>query len=358
MTNTETDVEVIFEVKGGLGLITLNRPRALNSLTHTMIVMLQQGLDAWAIDDQIKAVAIVGAGEKAFCAGGDVVKVVQSYQAGTGEWRDFFHDEYLLNMTIESYPKPYISFVDGITMGGGVGVSVTGDYWVATEKTLFAMPEADIGLFPDVGGGWFLPRLPGEVGMYLALTCARMKTADLFAIGLATHVMKSAEVNMAVDALAQADIKSHKDVKAILDGFHTDPEPAPIARHLDMIDRLFSGFGVEDIISGLEQDGSDWAAQQAKVLKQKSPMSLKLTFEQLKRGAGMANFAENMIMEFTLVNHIMRGHDFFEGVRAVLIDKDQAPVWSPRTLEDISEGNVAAHFEPLNPDQQLKMRAN
>ncbi len=351
----DTDFEdVLCEQRGGIGLITLNRPTALNSLTHAMCVAVTEALNEWAKDPSVKAVVIVGAGDKAFCAGGDVLSVTKSKRAGTSEWRDFFHDEYIMNITIAEYPKPYISFVDGITMGGGVGISVPGDFWVASEKTLFAMPETALGLFPDVGGGYFLPRLPGEVGMYLALTGARMKADDLYAIGMATHIIASDQTEAAVEALAGADISGEASVAKILDGFHRDPENAPIANVLDQIDEHFWQSSVESIITSLEIDKSDWALKQRDIMLRHSPTSLKLTHAQLNRGIGLG-FRENMKMEFRMVNRCVEGHDFFEGVRAILVDKDRSPKWSPASLEGVSTADIEQYFEPLPNDTELNL---
>ncbi len=346
-----SDAEVLFETRGNIGLITLNRPKALNSLTHGMCTAITKQLSECKTMPSVHAVVVVGAGDKAFCAGGDVVKVTQSYKAGTTEWRDFFHDEYLMNIAIHEFPKPYISLVDGIAMGGGVGVSIPGDFWVSTEKTLFAMPETGLGLFPDVGGGWFLPRLPGETGMYLALTGARIKAPDLYALGIATHNVASDRIEALLDALAVAEIKDNRDAATVLDGFHVDPEPAPLAMLFDEIDGAFAGVRVEEILHMLELDESEWAQKQFKILASKSPTSLKLTFEQLRRGEVLDSFRDNMRMEFRMVCRVMEGSDFYEGVRSILIDKDNAPEWHPNTLDRVSADDIAGHFKPLGADE-------
>lgn len=348
-----SDAEVLFENRGSIGLITLNRPKALNSLTENMCTLIRAQLEEWRLTPAVKAVVVVGAGEKAFCAGGDVVKVTKSYQAGTKDWRGFFYEEYLMNIAIDEFPKPYISLVDGITMGGGVGVSIPGDFWVATEKTLFAMPETGLGLFPDVGGGWFLPRLPGETGMYLALTGGRIKAPDLYALGIASHVIGSEQVGAVVDALAGAEIKGEADVADVLNGFHSDPESAPLSPFFDDIDDHFDGETVEAVLESLASDESEWAQKQRKILGSKSPTSLKLTFEQLKRGACAESFRENMEMEYRMVNHLMAAPDFHEGVRAILLDKDNEPKWQPAVLADVSEQFIASHFEHLGADELL-----
>lgn len=345
-----SDAEVLFEKRGNIGLITLNRPKALNSLTHGMCVAIHKALNDWAMDDAVQAVVAIGAGDKAFCAGGDVVKVTKSYKAGNTEWRDFFHDEYLMNIAINEFPKPYISLVDGIAMGGGVGVSIPGDFWVASEKTLFAMPETGLGLFPDVGGGWFLPRLPGETGMFLALTGARLKAPDLYAQGIASHHIPSEKMDDVIAALAAADISGNDDAAAVLDQFHTDPGEPTLAPHYEKIDGAFAGVRVDEIMHQLELDEGEWAQKQFKILCSKSPTSLKLSFDQLRRGKVLDSFRDNMRMEFRMVCRVMEGNDFYEGVRAILIDKDNAPVWSPNSLERVTREAIEHHFEPLEAE--------
>lgn len=343
--------EVLFEVRGTLGVITLNRPKALNALTAGMCRQITDQLEIWAGDQGVAAVAVIGSGEKAFCAGGDVVRVARSFQDGTPEGRDFFHSEYLMNIAIDAFPKPYVSLVDGITMGGGVGVSIPGDYWVATEKTLFAMPETGLGLFPDVGGGWFLPRMPGASGMYLALTGARLKAPDLYALGLATHVVDSDQVEGLLTALESATTPQR--VAATLTDAHKDPEPAPIAEVMTLIDEYFDGHSVDDILTGLSSDQHPWCQKQLDLLKTKSPTSLMVTFEQMRRGEALESFPEVMQMEYRMVLRCMEGHDFFEGVRAILIDKDQSPKWSPDSLSGVDPATIERHFSPLGPGQDL-----
>ena len=348
-----SEAEVLFENRGNIGLITLNRPKALNSLTEAMCTLIREQLEAWRVSPSVQAVVVVGSGEKAFCAGGDVVKVTKSYKAGTKEWQGFFREEYLMNIAIAEFPKPYISLVDGITMGGGVGVSIPGDFWVATEKTLFAMPETGLGLFPDVGGGWFLPRLPGETGMYLALTGARIKAPDLYALGIASHVVASDKVGGVIEALANAEIKDTRDVADVLERFHADPDSARLSPLFDDIDDHFDSGTIEGIIQSLVNDSSEWAQKQYGILMSKSPTSLKLTFEQLKRGAVAETFRENMAMEYRMVNHIMAYPDFHEGVRALLLDKDNAPKWQPTALDEVSDEMIEGCFENLGSDELL-----
>jgi len=339
--------EVLFAKRSGIGFITLNRPKALNSLTATMAAAIRDQLTSWNRDRDITAVVVTGAGEKAFCAGGDVVRVVQSYKDGTDEWQSFFHDEYQMNVAIAEFSKPYISFVDGIAMGGGVGVSIPGDFWVASEKTLFAMPETALGLFPDVGGSWFLPRLGGEMGMFLALTGARMKAPDLYAVGIASHHIPSDSTERAIDALMAAEIRDNDDVAAVLNQFHVDPDTAPLAMVMDKIDDHFDYDTVEAITESLSQDPDEWCQKQVSIMARHSPTSMKLTLQQLRRGQALDSFREVMTMEYRMVNRVAAGHDFAEGVRAILIDKDNSPQWQPKHLDEISDADIEAYFAPM-----------
>jgi len=342
-----SEAEVLCELKGHLGLITLNRPKALNSLTAGMCEIIHTQLKAWEADARVRSIAVVGAGDKAFCAGGDVVQVVKAAKEGGDYHHRFFSSEYRMNVAIDECSKPFVALVDGITMGGGVGVSIPGDFWVATEKTLFAMPETGIGLFPDVGGGWFLPRLPGEVGMYLALTGARLKADDLFAIGIASHVTSSDKIPAIIEALAADETGSMDSVGDILDAHNHQPGSAPLADYFDRIDDLFNADQVETILSYLAQSDDPWAAKQLDILSHMSPTALKLTHAQLRRGGAMTNFRDNMQMEYRLVLRCAEGHDFPEGVRALLLDKDKSPKWSPARVEDVSADSIEAYFAPL-----------
>ena len=339
-----SEAEILFEKKGAVGLVVLNRPKALNALTRDMCLALSAQLSAWEKDEGVRAVVVRGAGEKAFCAGGDIRRLHDSGKARDGYAEGFYGDEYRTNAQIKHYPKPYVALVDGIVMGGGVGVSVHGSHRVVTEKTLYAMPETGIGLFPDVGGTYFLPRSPGEIGMYLGLTGARLKAADTIRAGVGTHYVSSEKLDALVEALAA--ISAGAEVDAVLARFATDPGPAPIAAVQAEIDAHFSKPSVEAIVASLEA-GSDWAREQAKTIRTKSPISCKVTFRQIREGAKL-DFDACMRLEFRLTRRFIAGHDFYEGVRAVIIDKDNAPKWSPDTLEGIDEAAVAAYFAPLD----------
>ncbi|MCF8468874.1 MAG: enoyl-CoA hydratase/isomerase family protein [Sneathiella sp.] len=348
-----TEDEILFAREGEIGLVTLNRPKALNALTHEMCLLLDAKLAEWEKDEGVRAVLIEGAGEKAFCAGGDIVKLYNEGKSGGDYPYRFYRDEYLLNARIKHFPKPYIALIDGIVMGGGVGVSVHGSHRIATERTLFAMPESGIGLFPDVGGSYFLPRCPGELGLYLGLTGARLKAADAVFAGIAKVYIESQKLPALKDALTAHDFKGDAgaEIDQVIARFTSDPGDAPITAIMDQINRHFSKGSVEEIIESLQGDGDPWAEKTAETLLSKSPTSMKLSFEELRRGSKLT-FDDCMRMEFRMVNRVIRGVDFYEGTRAAVIDKDQSPVWNPATLQDVSDADIAAYFAVL-PDGEL-----
>jgi enoyl-CoA hydratase len=339
--------DVLFERRGALGLITLNRPRALNALTRDMCIAMKAQLAEWAADDTVKTVLIRGTGDRAFCAGGDIRALYESGKAGTPYALDFYRDEYRLNAAVRHFPKPYVALLHGIVMGGGVGVSVHGSHRVADETVTFAMPETGIGLFPDVGGSYFLPRLPGELGMYLALTGERLKTADCVYAGVATHFVPAREREALVAALEEGT-----EPDFVLQSFAQTPGPAPIEQRREAIDATFAETSVEGILAGLDGEGSDWARGTAAVIRKKSPTSLKVTLRQIREGARLS-FDDCMRMEYRMVNRIVAGHDFYEGVRAAIIDKDNAPKWHPASLGEVGEADVAAYFAPLDRELSL-----
>jgi len=346
--------EIVFSRRGAAGLVTLNRPRALNAVTHGMVKALRAQLDAWAADDAVTRVVVTAAGERAFSAGGDIRHLYDLGQAGAqGEMLDFWRDEYPLNAVIKSYRKPYVSLIDGIVMGGGVGVSVHGSHRVAGDRYSFAMPEVGIGFFPDVGATWFLPRMPGELGAYCALTGERFNAADAVAAGLATQRIPSARFPALIDGLTGT-----VSVDAVLAAFAEPAGEGPIAARKGTIDRLFSGDTVEAILAALDAEagsgGADaaWAGKTAATIRAKSPLSLKVALAQVRRGARW-DFAACMRAEFRIVSRIVEGHDFYEGVRAVIVDKDNAPRWRPRSLAEVGEALVERHFAPLERELAL-----
>lgn len=345
--------KILFDRKGDWGVVTLNNEKALNALDWDMAKAMRAQLVEWAALPSVKAVLVTANGDKAFCAGGDIRWLYdngRSEPAGTSE---FFREEYRLNSLIYQFPKPYVALIDGITMGGGVGLSVHGDFRVAGDATLFAMPETGIGLFPDVGGGHFMPRLHDGLGLYYALTGARAKAADCMAAGIATHYTPSAKHDDLVKALLGAPLGSHAhaDIEAALDGFAADPGHAGVNDQRTDIKRLFSDCDtLSALMEALKTDHSAFALTSLQALERMSPTSLAITFEQMKRGLGQ-EFDDNMIMEFRMVRRVMEGHDFYEGVRAQIIDKDREPKWSPASLGEVSDTDVAAYFAPLGEDE-------
>lgn len=334
--------DVLVAREGGLGRLTLNRPQALHALNTGMCRALTAALLDWRDDPAVEAVVIDHSGERGFCAGGDIRMLADSGAGDGAAAREFFFIEYRLNHLLFTYPKPVIAVMDGITMGGGVGLSAPARFRIATERTTFAMPETGIGLFPDVGGGWFLPRLPGRIGLWLALTGARIKAADCLHAGLATHYIPSDRLPELNVALAS----SPGEIEALLEKHQADPGPAPIAAHREALDAAFGMGSVEAILAALET-GSDWARAQAAALRTKSPQTLKVAFRQLALGAAAPDFAANMEMEYRIGARVVQRHDFLEGVRAVIVDKDNAPRWNPARLEDVGEDLLDAIFAPL-----------
>lgn len=340
--------EVLCRVESGVGRITLNRPKALHALTLVMCEDMIDALSIWRYDEQVQCILIDHSGERGFCAGGDIRMLAESGAGDAVAARKFFHTEYRLNHLLFTYPKPVVAVMDGVTMGGGVGLSLPAAVRIATERTTFAMPETGIGLFPDVGGGWFLPRLPGKTGLWLALTGARIKAADCCALGIATHYMPSEKT----EAFKAALLAHPGSVAAALAAFVEDPGHARTAAHRADIDRLFGEGDVEAILANLEVEPGDWAAEQLATLKTKSPQTLKVAFRQLRTGAALDDFAANMAMEYRIGSRVVRLHDFLEGVRAVIIDKDNAPQWDPPTVQAVSDVLLDDIFAPLSPDEE------
>jgi enoyl-CoA hydratase len=337
--------DILFERRGAAGIVTLNRPQALNAVTHDMVRALRSALDNWAADPAVTRVIITAAGGRAFSAGGDIRALTDLGKAGkVDEAVEFWRDEYPLNDYIKNYRKPYIALIDGIVMGGGVGISIHGSHRVAGDKFAFAMPEVGIGFFPDVGATWFLPRMPGEFGTYCALTGDRFNPADACAAGVATHRVPTARFPELLEALCGS-----VSVDAVLAAFAEPAGQGPIVSRRATIDRLFAGDRVEDILDALDHETgehAEWARTTAANICAKSPLSLKLALAQVRRGKAW-DFATCMQAEFRIVSRVIRGHDFYEGVRAVIIDKDNSPRWRPATLDGVSDAEVERHFSPL-----------
>jgi enoyl-CoA hydratase len=342
--------EILFERRGAAGVVTLNRPKALNAVTHAMVLALRAQLDRWANDDAVTRVVVTAAGERAFSAGGDIRALYDLGKAGKqDDALQFWRDEYPLNAAIKNYRKPYVTLIDGIAMGGGVGVSVHGSHRVAGDRFSFAMPEVGIGFFPDVGATSFLPRMPGELGTYCALTGERFGIADAIAGGIATHRVPSSRFAALLEGLTGT-----VSVDAVLAAFAEPAGEGAIVRRKATVDRLFAGDMVENILAALDREAAcgsgdaEWAQKTAATIRTKSPLSLKLALAQVRRGKDW-DFDTCMRMEFRIVSRIIHGHDFYEGVRAVIVDKDNQPRWQPATLADVGEAEVECHFAPLGP---------
>ncbi|MGY2052494.1 enoyl-CoA hydratase/isomerase family protein [Methylobacterium sp. JK268] len=335
--------DVLVERRGAAGLLTLNRPKALNALDLGMVRSLHAAFAAFAEDPAVTRIVLRGEG-RAFCAGGDIRRVHDEGKArGAGAAVGFFREEYGLNALIQRFPKPVVSLIDGIVMGGGVGLSLHGSHRVAGERYLFAMPEVGIGFFPDVGTTYALPRLPGAAGTYLALTGDRVGPGDALVLGLATHAAPAASFGAIVDALAAGG-----EIEAAI-GAHPAPPPGPIHAARAVIDSCFSAPSVPEVLARLDAEGSPFAQTTAATIRSRSPTSLLVAFAQMRRGGAMG-FPEAMLTEYRIVSRILEGHDFYEGVRAVLIDKDGAPRWRPDRLDAVPPAAVEAHFAPL-PDE-------
>jgi enoyl-CoA hydratase len=346
--------EMLFDRKGAAGIVTLNRPAALNALTHNMVRLLTAKLEEWKRDDAVTRVVIRANGERAFSAGGDLRQVTEWGRGRRyAEALVFWRDEYLLNAAIKRYPKPYVALIDGIVMGGGVGVSVHGSHRVAGDRFQFAMPEVGIGFFPDVGATWFLPRLKGEIGTYCALTGERLKTVDAVAAGVATHHIRSARLPELTEALC-----GNVPVDAILAAFAEPMVEGEVIKRRSVVDHLFAGDSVEKILAALDREAgaasvtSEWAAKIAAIVRGKSPLSLRIALEQMRRGKNWS-FEECMKAEFRIVSRVIREHDFYEGVRAVIIDKDNKPRWQPASLAEVTPAMAEEHFAPLAEELPL-----
>jgi enoyl-CoA hydratase len=337
---------VLTRVENRVGRLTLNRPQALHALTRPMCDAMIAALMAWKDDAAVEVVMIDHTGPRGFCAGGDIRMLAESGAGDGAAARAFFHAEYRLNHLLFVYPKPVVAFMDGVTMGGGVGLSQPARVRIATERTTYAMPETGIGLFPDVGGGWFLPRLPGHTGIWLGLTGARLKSADCLALGVATHVVDSARL----DALKGEILEDPQAVFGAPELYASSPGVAPIQAHRGQIDRLFAFDTVEEIVAALGAEGSDWALAQLAILETKSPQALKVSLRAMRLGAKATSFAEEMAREYRLGGNVVRTHDFQEGVRAVIVDKDNAPKWSPSRLAAMTEPALDALFETEPPE--------
>lgn len=341
---TDESDEVLTEVEGSVGLITLNRPKAINSLNQPMVDALSAILSGWAGDDAVRAVVLSGAGERGLCAGGDVVSIYHSARKDGVEARRFWHDEYLLNAQIAEFPKPYVALMDGIVMGGGVGVSAHANTRVVTDTSKIAMPEVGIGFIPDVGGVYLLSRAPGGLGLHAALTGAPFSGADAIAMGFADHHVAHGDV----EAFRRA-VVSH-GVQDALAKYATEPPASELAAQRDWIDACYAGDTVEDIVAALRGHDAAPANDAADLIATRSPIALSVTLEAVRRAAKLATLKDVLVQDYRVSSASLRSHDLVEGIRAQLIDKDRNPKWSPAQLSAVTAADVEAYFTPVEDD--------
>lgn len=339
--------DILVNVENGVGHVVLNRPKAINSITDAMVARLASALDRWEHDDAVHTVLLTGAGERGLCAGGDVVAIYHDAQVGGAKTRAFWHDEYILNARIASYPKPYVAVMDGIVMGGGVGVSAHGGVRVVTDTTKLGMPEVGIGFIPDVGGTYLLARTPGLLGVHAALTGAPFSGADAIAMGFADHFIP----HEAAEPFAAAVIADGVD--AALAAHAIEPPPSPLLAERHWIDEAYSRETVGDIVDALRGQDADAARKAADLIASRSPIALSVTLEAVRRAAKLDTLEDVLRQEFRTSVAALRSHDLVEGIRALLIDKDKSPKWNPATLAQCGTAEVDAYFAPADPDLAL-----
>ncbi|SEJ80645.1 enoyl-CoA hydratase [Arthrobacter sp. yr096] len=344
----ETEDEVLFERRGPLGIVTLNRPKAVNALNHGMVQAMLRQLTAWADDDAVATVLVRGAGDRGLCAGGDIVAIYKDMLHGGTETAEFWADEYRLNALISHYPKPYVAFMDGLVLGGGVGVSAHGSVRIVTERTRTGMPETTIGFVPDVGGTLLLSRSPGEAGTHAALTGAHLSGADALFLGLADHFVPSASLPVLAEALESSTAEA-----AVERFVHTAPDSV-LAAQLEWIDAAYAREDAEEIVRSLRTLGND-ATAAADTIEAKSPTSVKVTLESLRRVRGLS-LEEALDQEYRVGLRCLAGPDFREGIRAQVVDKDRNPQWKPPILAEVRESDVEGYFAPLG-ERELGLSA-
>lgn len=359
-TVMEQERQVLSTVRGGLGIVTLNRPAALNALTLTMVRELEQILGRWAHDDSVKAVLLRGAGEKAFCAGGDIRAIYDSFKAGNSEYLTFFGEEYALDRMVHRYEKPTIALMGGFVMGGGMGLAQGCKFRVVTDTARLAMPEVGIGYFPDVGGSYFLSRLPGALGPYLGLTGVQLKAPDALCSGLADLYVPSVHVDDLVTALGTGPWSAQplEDVQAVVSGFAVQPPVVPLEALRPAIDLHFSQASIAAIVASLRTerrpDYAQWAEQTLAIMADRSPIAMSVTLEQLHRGAHLS-LEECLEMEFHMDQEWLPRGDMVEGVRALIVDKDMRPRWSPASLDAVTQDLVQSFFERKPTHRPLRL---
>ena len=336
--------EILTRIDGRVGFVTLNRPKAINSLTQGMVTAMDATLTDWADDDRVGAVVVAGAGDRGLCAGGDVVAIYHSAQADGAQARRFWFDEYRLNARIGRFPKPYVALMDGIVMGGGLGIGMHGSVRVVTDTSKIAMPEVGIGLIPDVGGTLLLSRTPGLLGLHVALTGAPFSGADAIALGFADHYVPHARLQDFNTAIV-AD-----GVSAALRAHAEEPPSSELGAQREWIDDCFAGETITDIVAALRSHDEGPAQDAADLISTRSPIALAVTLASVRRAAGYTTLEEALIAEYRVSCAAVRSHDLVEGIRAQVVDKDRNPKWSPASLAAVTDEDVAAYFQPGNPD--------
>jgi enoyl-CoA hydratase len=351
--NPQAD-EIIIRREGRAGRITLNRPKALNALTYPQIGQISDALEAWREDDAVKLVILDGAGDRALCAGGDVLSLYEKRDDGGRFASRFWWDEYHLNAMIARYPKPYVALQDGIVMGGGIGLSAHASHRVVTERSMLAMPETGIGLVPDVGGMWLLGRAPGHFGEYLGLLGERMNAGDAILMEFADTCVQSDTLDDLIGALVAPD---GDPVGVTIANFAAAPPPPVIAARQDSVDEIFGLGSVEEIIAALALGTEDWQTKAFEAAGQRSPLAMKLTLAAVREARAMTSLEDSLNLEYRLVTRLFRHGEFIEGIRALLVDKDKTPQWNPRKLEEVSEEMVASFLAPLPAGEALALSA-
>jgi enoyl-CoA hydratase len=345
--------DILVNVRNGVGILTLNRPKALNSLNEAMVAGISAALDAWENDESVHTVLLTGAGERGLCAGGDIVAIYHSAKAGGAEARRFWYDEYLLNARIGRYPKPYVALMDGIVMGGGVGVAAHGSIRVVTDTTKMAMPEVGIGFIPDVGGTYLLSRAPGGLGLHAALTGAPFSGADAIAMGFADHYVPHAALGEFIESIVNDGVEHALAVHAV------EPPASPLLAQREWIDSCYAGDTVTDILAALRghdagpatgETGGTAAGDAANLIVTRSPVSLAVALEAVRRVAKLNTLEEVLQQEYRTSCAALRSHDLVEGIRAQVVDKDRNPQWSPKSIAAVTQADIDAYFVPADPD--------
>jgi enoyl-CoA hydratase len=346
--------DVIIRREGAAGVLRLNRPKTINALTLEMVRHVDVALDRFEADAAVALILLEGAGERGLCAGGDIRGLYDSARVGGDLGKVFWGEEYIVNARIDSYPKPYVAFMDGIVMGGGVGLACHSSHRVVTERTRIAMPEVGLGFFPDVGGTWLLSRAPGEIGTYLALTGQAAGGADAVAAGLADALVPSQALPELRAALTRAHSgATHDDVRAIIGGFAAVTGGGPIVATRAAIDRLFAFDTVEEIVAALTRERTEFGEATLKLIREKSPRGLKVTLRLLRQARELTSLKQCLVREYRAALAVFASADFVEGVRAAIVDKDRNPRWSPARIEDVTPQIVEEYFKPRKDELVL-----